>query len=184
MNAFPAVANAEEKQIAWRHLRPRNRAGWMFTAIVSICTGAAIWLSLQGRLALWASGQALFAVAFVMWFVILHEAGHRTLFRSRVLNVLVGHLAGFFALIPYGSWQRIHARHHRWTGWQDMDASTASLVPRTLAWPERWAVNAAWFTGFPVPEVPPLPASWLFPPKVNGPRSQSKPRPLRLFSSP
>jgi fatty acid desaturase len=131
-------------------LRPRNRAGFLFLLIVSGWTAGAIALSLQARWLLWAVGQTLLAGAFVVWFVILHEAGHRTLFRSRVMNLAAGHLAGFFALIPYESWQRIHARHHRWTGWQDMDASTASLVARPLAWPERWAVNAAWFTGFPL----------------------------------
>jgi fatty acid desaturase len=89
-------------------------------------------------------------VAFVHAFVLLHEAGHRTLFTSRRANRLVGHLAGFVALIPFHAWQRIHARHHRYTGWQDLDATTASLVPRAIRPWERSVINFAWRTWLPL----------------------------------
>jgi omega-6 fatty acid desaturase (delta-12 desaturase) len=135
---------------AFRHLRPRDLAGLGFFGLACFVTAAAAWLAVSGGAWRWAAGQLLFALAFVQWFVLLHEAGHRTLFRTRALNPLAGWVAGFFALIPYPSWQRIHARHHRWTGWQDLDATTASLVPRPLAQWERRAVNFAWKTGMPL----------------------------------
>ena len=78
----------------------------------------------------WGSGQCLLTVGFIQSLPLLHEAGHGTLFRTRWLNPLVGHLAGFVALIPFESWKQVHARHHRWTGWQDVDPTTASLAPR------------------------------------------------------
>jgi fatty acid desaturase len=53
-------------------------------------------------------------------------------------------VAGFFALIPFASWTRVHARHHRWTGWQDLDPTTSALVPRPLGPVERWIADAAW----------------------------------------
>jgi fatty acid desaturase len=74
----------------------------------------------------------------------LHEAGHRTLFASRRMNRAAGHAAGFVALIPFHNWERIHARHHRYTGWQDLDATTALLVPRRLGRAETVLVNLAW----------------------------------------
>jgi len=94
--------------------------------------------------------QAILSVAFVHAFVLLHEAGHHTLFCSRRANRLVGPLAGFVALIPFHAWQRIHARHHRYTGWQDLDATTASLVPRAIRPWERAIVNFAWRSWLPL----------------------------------
>lgn len=94
--------------------------------------------------------QLLLALAFTQAFVLLHEAGHRSLFRQAWLNVITGQLAGFLALIPYAAWRPIHARHHRYTGWQDLDATTATLLPRPLARWERTAVNLAWRTYLPL----------------------------------
>ncbi len=107
-------------------------------------------LSRTGALPAYLGGQALLAFGFVHAFVLLHEAGHDTLFRSRRANRLVGHLAGFLTLIPFWSWQRIHARHHHYTGWQDLDATTASLVPRPLGPWERRFIDFAWAAWLPV----------------------------------
>jgi fatty acid desaturase len=131
-------------------LRPRNSAGFLYLGCAAALTGVAAALAAGGGAAGWVLGQVLVALAFLQWFVLLHEAGHHTLFRSRALNRLAGHLAGFFALIPFHAWQTIHARHHRWTGWQDLDATTASLVPRPLAPWERLAVRVAWRTYLPL----------------------------------
>ena len=38
----------------------------------------------------------------------------------------------------------MHARHHKWTGWQDVDPTTAALVPRELQTVERVLVNVCW----------------------------------------
>jgi fatty acid desaturase len=107
-------------------------------------------LALQESLWAWAAGQVVIALALLQWFVILHEAGHNTLFRTRRLNRLAGHLASFFALIPFHNWQRIHARHHKYTGWQDLDATTALLVPRPIKSWERPVINFFWATGLPL----------------------------------
>ncbi len=89
----------------------------------------ALMLAVQGGWMAYLLGQAILSLAFVHAFVLLHEAGHHTLFRSRGVNRWIGHLAGFVALIPFHAWQRIHARHHRYTGWQDLDATTAPGAP-------------------------------------------------------
>lgn len=101
-------------------------------------------LATQRSWALYALGQLLLAFVFTHAFVLLHEAGHYTLLRSRRVNRLFGTIAGFIALIPFTSWQPIHARHHRFTGWQDLDSTTASLVPRGLSRFEHAAVDFAW----------------------------------------
>jgi acyl-lipid omega-6 desaturase (Delta-12 desaturase) len=107
-------------------------------------TGTGIWLSTAVSWPVWLGGQLVLAAALVQWFVLLHECGHGTLFATRRLNVVVGQVAGFFALIPFDVWKRIHGRHHRWTGWQDVDPTTAALAPRPLTRLERIIVNVCW----------------------------------------
>jgi fatty acid desaturase len=129
---------------ALQHLRPTDRAGFRVVATSAAVTTIAVWLSADGGVARWLAGQVLLGVAFVHWFVVLHECGHDTLFRSRRLNTLVGTLAGILALIPFRCWRRVHGRHHKWTGWQDLDPTTEALVPRSIPRAQRALVNACW----------------------------------------
>ena len=126
------------------HLKPANLAGAIVVTCTILATGGGLWLASRPDAAPWALGQLVLAVAMVEWFVLLHESGHDTLFRGHALNRCLGHVAGFFALVPFECWRRIHARHHRWTGWQDLDPTTASLTPRSRGRLERWAVNFCW----------------------------------------
>jgi len=132
------------------HLRADDRIGWTFTGLVVAETAVGLWLSTAPAATVWLAGQFLLAFALVQWFVVLHECGHGTLFASHRWNTVVGHLAGTCALIPFGVWQRIHRRHHRWTGWQDIDPTTENLTPRPLAPPERFIVNTCWRLWIPL----------------------------------
>ena len=126
------------------HLRPSDGAG---SAVILAAVGAtalALALSMRPELWLWLAGQVILAVALVQWFAILHECGHETLFRSRRIHGVIGQVAGFFSLIPFYNWKRVHGRHHKWTGWQDVDPTTATLVPRELSRAERVLVNVCW----------------------------------------
>jgi fatty acid desaturase len=113
-----------------RHLRAADRVGLGYTLLALAASGLGTWASVAGPLWLWAAGQLALGLAFVQWFVLLHECGHATLCRHRRLNTLIGHLSGLLALIPFDAWRRVHQRHHKWTGWQDLDPTTASLTPR------------------------------------------------------
>lgn len=126
------------------HLRPSDLAGLGHLTLAGAVTAAGLGLSLQESWLSWAGGQGLLAVGLVQWFVLLHEAGHATLFRDRRLNEGAGYVAGLCALIPFAIWKRIHQRHHKWTGWQDMDPTTATLVPRPLSVIERVLVRVCW----------------------------------------
>jgi len=124
-------------------LRAANTRGVLCTTEVLTLTLAGFMLSRSPGFA-WLAGQSLLAIAFVQWFIVLHECGHETLFRSSRLNRIVGHVASFFSLIPFQCWKRVHASHHQWTGWQDLDPTTASLVPRPLRAIERVLINFSW----------------------------------------
>ena len=132
------------------HLRPDDRAGLRVLVFAATSTAGAIWLSVAGGWTLWLAGQAWLAIALVQWFVLLHECGHDTLFDRRRWHVPVGQVAAFFSLSPYHSWKRVHGRHHKWTGWQDLDPTTATLVPRERRPLERVLVNLCWRCWVPI----------------------------------
>ena len=135
---------------ALAHLRPTDAHGLALLSVTAGSTVFALWLSASGGWVRWSIGQVLLGAALVQWFTVLHECGHRTMFRGRRLNTTAGAVAGFMTMIPYRSWTRVHGRHHKWTGWQDLDPTTASLVPRPLGRFERLLVNACWRMWIPL----------------------------------
>ena len=132
------------------HLMPSDRAGLARLAMCIAMTAAGLALSARTETVVWLVGQILFGFAQVQWFVVLHEAGHGTMFRSKWIHAPVGHLASFFAGIPFLNWKRIHGKHHKWTGYQDLDPTTQSLVPRPLGLLERTLANICWRFSIPI----------------------------------
>jgi fatty acid desaturase len=132
------------------HLKPSNSAGTLLIASCVGLTSIALVLSTRTATWIWLIGQVFLAVALIQWFAVLHECGHETLFRSKRPHTLIGHIAGFFSIIPFHNWKRVHGRHHKWTGWQDVDPTTASLVPRQLSSVERTLVNVCWKLWIPL----------------------------------
>ena len=135
---------------ALSQLRPTDTAGATVALSCIAITASGVALSLAPRWWAWAAGQLLLALSFVQWFALLHECGHETLFRTKRLHGALGQLAGFFALIPFRNWKSVHRRHHKWTGWQDIDPTTEALVPRELGRAERAIVNLAWRCWIPM----------------------------------
>ena len=81
----------------------------------------------RGTLGSYLLSQLLLAVLFFNAFSILHECGHASFSRSRLVNTIVGHLASTFCFIPYFPWKLIHHEHHLWTGNLDRDPVLGSL---------------------------------------------------------
>ena len=59
------------------------------------------------------------AAFIVRIFIIQHDCGHGSFFRSRRANDWVGRLCSLFTLTPYSMWRRQHAGHH--AHWNDLD---------------------------------------------------------------
>ncbi|HNA30195.1 MAG TPA: fatty acid desaturase [Thiobacillaceae bacterium] len=133
-----------------RALRPRHDLAWLHVAVNLLQVGGGLALSASSHPTAYVVGQVILALGFSQALILVHEAGHRTLFRGRLLNDIVGTAAGFLALVPYASWRPIHARHHRYTGWQDLDATTESLVPRQVSAWERALIDLAWRSWLPL----------------------------------
>jgi acyl-lipid omega-6 desaturase (Delta-12 desaturase) len=53
-------------------------------------------------------------------YVIIHDCGHRSFFRSDLANDIAGNLAAFPILIPHFTWKYIHDVHHKHVGNLDM----------------------------------------------------------------
>ena len=133
-----------------RDLHPRAVLAWIHVVTNLMLVGGGIALSTVAHPIAYVVGQLALALGLTQSLVLVHEAGHRTLFRDRRLNDIVGAVAGFLALVPYAAWRPIHARHHRYTGWQDLDATTESLVPRHVSGWERNVINLAWRSWLPL----------------------------------
>ena len=89
--------------------------------------GTLIWLVSSTYGLAWAlpliSVQGYF-VAFL--FMVVHETAHKTAFRSRALNLALGHLSSFAIGLPYEYYCLFHWDHHRYT--QDPDRDPELLV--------------------------------------------------------
>ena len=72
--------------------------------------------------------ELLLGTSLYRMFVILHECGHNTLFRSRAVSTLIGTFVSPFCLMPYFPWRSIHFLHHKWVGVIDKDPTQAHLL--------------------------------------------------------
>jgi acyl-lipid omega-6 desaturase (Delta-12 desaturase) len=68
----------------------------------------------------------------VRLFIIQHDCGHGSFFKTRVANDLLGRALSVLTLTPYGSWSQGHAAHH---------ASTGNLDRRGRGDVETWTVD-------------------------------------------
>jgi acyl-lipid omega-6 desaturase (Delta-12 desaturase) len=126
------------------HLKPCNPIGWLFLGSSLALSFLSLALAMRENLAAWLMGQSMLAFALMQWFVVLHECGHETLFRSKSLNLYAGHLASIFCLIPFLCWKPVHRKHHKWTGWQDVDPTTALLVPGKFGKTKKAIIHVCW----------------------------------------
>ena len=122
-----ADSNARSSVHAWARVlkefaRPSTGRG-LFELIVTAVPLAGIWAAMALTLdygywiALLLSIPAGALVARM--FMIQHDCGHYSFFRSRRANDMLGWLIGVCTLTPHGYWRRAHAVHHATAG--DLD---------------------------------------------------------------
>ena len=124
---------ARTKQIMTAHPEIKkliSRNIWSFLVIVLIVAG-------QTAIAWWCSTQAwwvTFAMAFAIGsyanhalFVMIHEASHNLIFKTRWLNKIAGIMCNFPMGFPSSeSFQRYHLKHHIYQGVYALDADLSS----------------------------------------------------------
>jgi omega-6 fatty acid desaturase (delta-12 desaturase) len=92
-----------------------------FGGFVATCTAMYLCLAVSHWITLPIS--VLAAGFLVRIFIIQHDCGHGSFFRSRRANELIGSLCSLLTLTPYAFWRRQHARHHG--SWNNLDRRTA-----------------------------------------------------------
>ncbi len=69
----------------------------------------------QRMIPIWILYAFLSGTTAMGFWVIAHECGHGAFSKNRVLETITGYLLHSLLLVPYFSWQRSHAVHHRFT---------------------------------------------------------------------
>jgi len=91
-------------------------------AVMYVCAAVSVWIALPL--------SALAAGFLVRIFIIQHDCGHGSFFKSKWANDLIGNLCSLMTLTPYAFWRRQHARHHG--SWNNLDHRAASGLDITL----------------------------------------------------
>src|SRR5882672_7800012 len=110
------------KKIVARYQKPSLARG-VWQIVNTLVPYAALWYLIYLSLAVswWITVPlAMLAGAFlVRMFIIHHDCGHGSFFRSRKANDILGMITGVLTLTPYDHWRWEHATHHATSG--DLD---------------------------------------------------------------
>ena len=113
---------AEWKELVAEFQHPHlGRAIWQI--VNTLGSVLAIWIALYFTLGIsWWLTIGLSALAglfLVRSFIIFHDCGHGSFFKSKKANDILGFISGLSVFTPYHHWKWEHARHHATNG--DLD---------------------------------------------------------------
>ena len=86
------------------------------TLVGFIACWIAMWYALQFSYWITLLISPLTAAFMVRLFIIQHDCGHRSFFRSRTTNDRFGVWLGILTMTPYHCWRKEHASHHATSG--------------------------------------------------------------------
>lgn len=94
------------------------RSWWQIinSAVPFIALWVAMYFSLQVSYWLTLALAILAAGFMVRLFIIFHDCGHGSFFKSQKLNDVVGFITGVMTFTPYQEWKHNHAIHHATAG--------------------------------------------------------------------
>ena len=118
----PRATTADWKHIVVKYQQPsRARALWQITNTVG--SYALLWYLIYRSLEIswWLTVPlAAFAgVVLVRVFIIFHDCGHGSYFKSPLANDIVGFISGLLTFTPYFHWRWEHSVHHSTAGHLD-----------------------------------------------------------------
>lgn len=116
---------------------------------------------------------AILGISMFRNFALLHDAGHRALFRSERANDLAGYLLSPLCMLPYTEWRTLHLLHHKWVGVIDKDPTQKGLLSlpeyKTL---KRGAFRLVWWLCLPIPSIQMITKVFWFEPFRNYARGE------------
>lgn len=118
----PATDDSSWKKIIAKYQQPAAwRSAWQI--VNSLGPYVVLWYLMYLSLAVsyWITiPLAILGAGFlVRLFIIFHDCGHGSFFKSRKANDILGFLTGVLVFTPYFHWRWLHARHHASSG--DLD---------------------------------------------------------------
>ncbi|MEM8741292.1 MAG: fatty acid desaturase [Pseudomonadota bacterium] len=118
-----AITRRELKALMRRSDRPGLIHLALWLALI-LATGSLVWAA-PG----WWVIPAMFlhGVVMVHNFALTHECSHYTAFRTRWLNTLIGHIAGFLVVVPLKFFRYEHCDHHTFTNQHGKDPELIDL---------------------------------------------------------
>lgn len=124
INARTSQAEKHDQVRQWAalasHYATPDARRSVFQLLTTIIPLAALWtaMSLSVSEAYWATLLLSVPTAafLVRLFMIQHDCGHRSFFRSSWLNDLLGNAIGVLTLTPHSYWRRAHNIHHATSG--------------------------------------------------------------------
>ncbi|MGB0749638.1 MAG: fatty acid desaturase [Magnetospiraceae bacterium] len=118
-NGIPGNDMRRYLAITKHHARPNDREAWRQLAVTAI-PFVLLWSAMMALVNISYLATLLLAIptaAFtVRLFILQHDCGHRSFFRSRRLNDLLGTIIGVITLTPHTYWRKAHNIHHTTCG--------------------------------------------------------------------
>ena len=145
---------------------PRRSAWQLATTVLAYAaTNAAMYLGLG--VSAWLTAALAFPAAGLMVrvFIIQHDCGHGSFFRTRRLNDWVGRVCGVITFTPYAFWRRQHNNHHACFNNLDRRHSGADIYSTCATLREYKALPPLRRLGYRVSRHP-LVSQFLLPPVV------------------
>jgi omega-6 fatty acid desaturase (delta-12 desaturase) len=118
---------------------------WQVANSVVPCVGLFALMLFSVRVSPWLTVLLAFPTAgfMVRTFIIFHDCGHGSFFKSKRANAIVGNITGVLTFTPYQRWRRDHAIHH---------ATAGNLDKRGTGDVSTWTVDeyleAPWYKKF------------------------------------
>ncbi|MEP7341114.1 MAG: fatty acid desaturase [Acidobacteriota bacterium] len=122
-NVIKSTATAPRWQDLIKKYQVSDTRRGIWQIVTSVTPYIALWVLMYYSLSVsyWLTLLlALPAAGFVMrTFIIQHDCGHGSFFKSSKANEVVGTICGFLTMVAYHQWQHEHAVHHATSG--DLD---------------------------------------------------------------
>ncbi|MEI6338943.1 MAG: fatty acid desaturase, partial [Verrucomicrobiota bacterium] len=133
--AAPETADPSAAATGWREVVMRYqkssplRAMWQVVNSFGlyVATWGLIYWSLPISRWLTAALTLLAGGVLMRVFIILHDCGHGSFFKSRLANDITGYIGGVLTFTPYHLWRWEHAQHHSASG--DLDRRGIGDIP-------------------------------------------------------
>ena len=118
MPADSSAASAWRSIVAKYHESDPRRAAWQ--VVNTYVPYVALWFLMYWSLSVsyWLTlGLAVVAAGFLARiFIVFHDCGHGSFFRSRTKNDVLGFISGVLSFTPYQYWRHVHNIHHASAG--------------------------------------------------------------------